>query len=71
MCSLISEELRDAETFIIKQVQLESFSKEINALMEGRNVSLESPISSLSPILDEKGVLRVGGRLKKGNKLVF
>ncbi|CAG2239905.1 unnamed protein product [Mytilus edulis] len=67
MCALSSDDLRDAEKFILKEAQLEYFSKEINSLKEGRNVSSGSSIISLSPLLDENGILCVGGRLNEGS----
>ncbi|VDI30170.1 Hypothetical predicted protein [Mytilus galloprovincialis] len=68
MCALSSDDLCDAEKFILNEAQLEYFSKEINSLKEGRHVSSGSSIISLSPLLDENGILCVGGRLNVGKK---
>ncbi|GBM66234.1 hypothetical protein AVEN_27917-1 [Araneus ventricosus] len=61
--SLTSEELSVAEHFLIKQCQFEVFSAEVTG-MTGDNISNKSKILNLSPFLDNKGVMRVGGRLE-------
>ncbi|KAK3101561.1 hypothetical protein FSP39_004496 [Pinctada imbricata] len=47
--SLTSSELQEAEIFVLKDVQLSCFPKEISALMEGRNLPKSSAILSLTP----------------------
>ncbi|GBM37010.1 hypothetical protein AVEN_31858-1 [Araneus ventricosus] len=61
---LISEELSEAEHYLIKQCQFEVFSAEVTAMMSGDNISNKSKFLNLSPFLDNKGVMRVGGRLE-------
>ncbi|GBM60717.1 hypothetical protein AVEN_147972-1 [Araneus ventricosus] len=61
---LTSEELSEAEHYLIKQCQFEVFSAEVAAIMSGDNISNKSKILNLSPFLDNKGVMRVGGRLE-------
>ncbi|GBM17688.1 hypothetical protein AVEN_168530-1 [Araneus ventricosus] len=61
---LTSEELSEAEHYLIKQCQFEVFSAEVSAMMSGDNISNKSKILNLSPFLDNKGVMRVGGRLE-------
>ncbi|XP_056017478.1 uncharacterized protein LOC130053872 [Ostrea edulis] len=63
--TLTSHELLEAEIFVLKEVQWSCFSKEISALKEGRNIPKSSAILPLTPILDDNGILRVGGRLKR------
>ena len=61
---LTAQEIEDAEMIIIKRVQTESYHEELKILQAGRHVlKKQSNISDLSPVLDEDGVLRVGGRL--------
>nr|XP_055049264.1 uncharacterized protein LOC129434357 [Misgurnus anguillicaudatus] len=63
------EERKRAEIVIIKLVQEEAFSDEIKSL-KARNMVVKSKYSSLfklSPILDEEGILRVGGRLSQAS----
>ncbi|XP_076624584.1 uncharacterized protein LOC143343501 [Colletes latitarsis] len=57
------EEIRTAETRIIKIVQREGFAKEIKLLQMSGNTNTN--ISSLNPFLDPEGILRVGGRLAR------
>ncbi|GBO16070.1 hypothetical protein AVEN_166281-1 [Araneus ventricosus] len=61
---LTSEELSEAEHYLIKQCQFEVFSAEDTAMMSGDNISNKSKILNLSPFLDNTGVMREGGRLE-------
>ena len=47
----------------IKRCQWESFAEDIHRLKKGKNLKPVSRLLSLSPSLDEKGLLRMGGRL--------
>ena len=53
-----------AETFVVKQVQSQFYDREIDCIQKGRTLPRDSDILSLSPILNEDGVLCVGGRLR-------
>ncbi len=55
-------ELLKAKNVIIRSVQKESFSKDIETLSKGGNISSKVPLSKLNPFLDGDGLLRVGGR---------
>jgi hypothetical protein len=57
-------ELRAAEQIIIRCVQEIDFYDEINSLQKNKQVDSKSKIANLLPILDENGILRVGGRLR-------
>ncbi|XP_052694947.1 uncharacterized protein LOC128173267 [Crassostrea angulata] len=59
------DEIREAETFVLKQIQQEFFSKEINSLKSGKLLNKDTSISTLAPFLDENGLMCVGGRLNK------
>jgi hypothetical protein len=48
----------------LKEVQYEAYQKEICALQEKRLLPSNSSLLTLSPYLDEDGILHVGGRLK-------
>ncbi|XP_051171022.1 uncharacterized protein LOC127287913 [Leptopilina boulardi] len=63
---LTTNELRNATIAICKFAQREKFTREIDALNKGKNVSNKSKILPLSPFLDD-GLLRVGGRIKNSN----
>ena len=54
-----------AELVIFKNVQLEAFEKEIGRLKNGKRLSKGSPLSKLNPVIDQDGVVRVGGRLSR------
>ena len=61
--SLSVAELDEAESYIIRQSQLEHFRQEVTDLREDRPIGSKSDLVTLTPWLDEMGVLRVGGRL--------
>ncbi|GFX63718.1 integrase catalytic domain-containing protein [Trichonephila clavipes] len=61
---LTSDEMKEAEIYLMKQVQLSSFYKEIRAMQNGDDICNKSKILNLSPFLDDKGIIRVDGRLK-------
>lgn len=59
--------LRAAELLLIHVIQHESFLDEIIALKSGQTVLKTSPIYDLDPYLDDTGLLRIGGRLRRSN----
>lgn len=62
---ITSEELTKAEETIIGLVQRETFSNEIQQLEKKQMVNRKSKLRTLNPFLDERGLLRVGGRLER------
>ena len=63
---LTPAELDKAGKLWVKQAQIERFAKEIKELKGGGGeVSKQSHLKPLTPIVDELGVLRVGGRLNR------
>ncbi|XP_055932821.1 uncharacterized protein LOC129962847 [Argiope bruennichi] len=60
---LNAEELNYAETFLIKNIQIQEFAKDVSSLQKHHCVSPGSKLKTLNPFLDSKGLLRVGGRL--------
>lgn len=61
---LTVHDLERAELAILKHVQQGEYTAEINALKIGKQISKGSHILRLSPILDNRGLMRVGGRLE-------
>ncbi|CAG2193131.1 unnamed protein product [Mytilus edulis] len=55
------------EKFILKEVQKELYPKEVICLKNKQSLPKDSSILSLSPMLDDDGLLRVDGRLNRGN----
>ncbi|GFR05940.1 integrase catalytic domain-containing protein [Trichonephila clavata] len=62
---LSAEEIEEAEEIWIKKVQAEKFGIEINCLEENKNLPKDSKIRDLNPFLNEKGILRISGRLQQ------
>ncbi|KAK3082658.1 hypothetical protein FSP39_001646 [Pinctada imbricata] len=58
------EAFKAAEELVISTVQYEAFPREIDSLRKGTPLPRDSTIRTLDPFLDDKGLLRVGGRLK-------
>ncbi|XP_053400480.1 uncharacterized protein LOC128557280 [Mercenaria mercenaria] len=57
----------DAEETILKEVQEEVYSSEIECLQKSKPVQRNSSLVNLSPMLASKGLLRVGGRLNNAS----
>ena len=60
---LTVDEINFANTFLINKLQGECFRDEFDSLSKYGHVKKESKLFALTPFLDEKGLLRVGGRL--------
>lgn len=58
------QDLKMAMSECVRSAQASHFGDEIRCLMSSRGISKKSFIRSLNPYLDEKGLLRVGGRLE-------
>ena len=66
--SIDTEMIQKAQEKIFLLVQAESFANEIKQLKsEKKMVPESSGISQLDPFLNNRGILRVGGRLRKSN----
>ena len=58
-------ELFDAECFVIRDMQCTAFEEEIELLRSGTTLPPGHFLGLLSPFIDDKGCLRVGGRLRR------
>ena len=54
---------RDSESFVIKQVQQEVYHKESECIRNSTPLPKDSPLLMLNPVINDNGILRVGGRL--------
>ncbi|XP_056017069.1 uncharacterized protein LOC125663253 [Ostrea edulis] len=61
--SLVS--FSEAEKFIVSLVQHDVYGEEIQSIRSNQCLPRSSPLQALGPVLDEEGILRVGGRLNK------
>ncbi|KAK3084088.1 hypothetical protein FSP39_007909 [Pinctada imbricata] len=57
---------QDTENFLLCLAQRQHFAEDVCSLQHGSAVDKSSTIASLSPYLDDQGILRVGGRLNQG-----
>lgn len=64
---LTFQELDEALLTLCRIIQSERFSEEIKALKNNKILSKNSKLISLDPFIDNKGILRVGGRLKNSD----
>lgn len=62
--SLTKEEIENSELTIIKQVQLVNYEEDLKNISNKRQLNNKSGILSLSPMIDNQGLLRVLGRLQ-------
>lgn len=53
-------EFEEAEKFIIKTMQRESFKKEIQFILKGIPIPKDSTLKTLGPFIDNSGILRIG-----------
>lgn len=63
--NLSSKELQISLKLILKLVQKEEFSQEIEDLTTSSSVRKKSKLLNLNPFIDDQGLIRVGGRLRK------
>ena len=64
-CDKISvNDMKQAETAIVRYVQNQAYNAEIKVLRAGRQLPKKNPLYALDPYVDEHGVMRVGGRLR-------
>ncbi|XP_055714197.1 uncharacterized protein LOC129808445 [Phlebotomus papatasi] len=61
------EEYKEAKTTLIRRIQETHFKREINCLQKNQPIPSNSKILSLSPFLELRVGLRVGGRLQHSN----
>lgn len=60
-------EIDKAREVCIKLCQKEAFEDEIERIKTNKNLRKDSKLRSLNAFIDEKGIIRVGGRLEKSN----
>jgi len=63
--ALTTQDLDQTLTSCVKLVQQISYGQEIKDLLESQEVSTTSSLKTLHPFIDDKGILRVGGRLQQ------
>ena len=68
---LTVKEFQDAQVRLCKSVQQKQFHDEIEKLCQGKPFSKSNPLRKLDPFLDETGLLRVGGRLRRSSGIEF
>ncbi|TWW54543.1 hypothetical protein D4764_0103490 [Takifugu flavidus] len=60
-------ELSQSKTVIIRSVQQEALKEELKCLGKGHKMPGRSTLERLNPIIDEEGLLRIGGRLSSAD----
>jgi hypothetical protein len=58
---------KQAENLIIRSVQYEVFADKIELITKRKAPPKGSPLTKLNPIIDESGILHVGGRLSRAD----
>ncbi|XP_058448943.1 uncharacterized protein LOC131428901 [Malaya genurostris] len=62
--TLNTEEISNARNALVRLAQIDGFKEEMRDLKQQKAISKRSPIRSLAPFIDSKGIIRVGGRLR-------
>ena len=65
------ESERLAENKIYHFIQSMYYASEINTLEGGKCLPRKNPLSKLDPFVDDKGMLRVGGRVKHSQSMLY
>ena len=68
---LTAEEIKDAETHIIRELQQDAFASEYHQLLKGKQAKSDSKLVALQPRIDEDGLLWCNGRLRFTNFLPY
>jgi Pao retrotransposon peptidase/Family of unknown function (DUF5641)/Integrase zinc binding domain len=58
-------DLTEALNCVIRVVQLETFGQEQRLIQSGKKLAVDSPLRPLNVFLDDAGLIRVGGRLRR------
>ncbi|XP_058827824.1 uncharacterized protein LOC131687748 [Topomyia yanbarensis] len=61
---LSAKRISDAQSHLVQLAQADAFHDELKELKRGNTVSKHSSVRLLSPFIDQRGTLRVGGRLR-------
>ena len=61
------EGFSNAENFILISAQFEVYGEEIDCIKRQEQIHKRSPIANLNPFLEERELLRVGGRIAKSD----
>ena len=61
-----TSESRESMKLFMKHAQLSQFAIEIKLLSVGQPVASNSKLIRIAPLIDEDGILRVGGRIERG-----
>jgi len=57
--------MKSAREFLIRHAQQNAYREELAELRAGRPLGADSSLLTLSPFIDDKGLIRVGGRIGK------
>lgn len=63
MVNVTASEIKSTEVMICRLVQQNQFAVELKAMRKGLPISKTSPLFKLTPVLDDEGVIRLGGRI--------
>ena len=60
------QEIEEAETLLFKWIQHDGFGTDFLAVTQNQPLSKKRKLLRLTPFLDERGMMKIGGRLSKG-----
>lgn len=65
--TITHQETSNSLNVLCREIQKQAFNEEYNSLLNKREISKSSNLLTLTPFLDENGLIRVGGRLKNSS----
>ncbi|XP_017469384.1 PREDICTED: uncharacterized protein LOC108361294 [Rhagoletis zephyria] len=66
---ITAHEVRKTELMLVRLVQMTAFAEDVLLVREGKELSNRSSLFDLTPVIDDEGILRVGGRIDHAESL--
>ncbi|XP_067635655.1 uncharacterized protein [Eurosta solidaginis] len=60
---ITAKDIKETEFMVVRLVQEDIFAEDIDTLRNEEQLSKSSPLYTLTPIMDDQGILRLGGRI--------
>lgn len=63
--AMTTENLEKARKLLIRNMQQETYTSELNSIQKQKDIPKQSSLRKLRPVMDDEGLLRVGGRISQ------
>ncbi|XP_028157383.1 uncharacterized protein LOC114350685 [Ostrinia furnacalis] len=68
---LLARDVKNAELYLLKQTQRDSFAEELDCLMQNKDIPKRSRLNKLAPKLCQDGLLRATGRISSAPEVAI